>query len=57
MIEKKKIIRYQLLIFICFQFAFYIMHFANGVPIKKQVNSETTAKKRRIMHIYPLKSI
>ena len=34
-----------MVIFICFQFAFYIMHFANGVPIKKQVNSETTAKK------------
>ena len=32
-----------MVIFICFQFAFYIMHFANGVPIKKQVNSETTS--------------
>ena len=30
---------------------------ANNVPIKRRVTSETTAKKRRIMHIYPLKSI
>jgi len=30
---------------------------ANYVPIKRRLISETTAKKRRIMHIYPLKSI
>lgn len=31
--------------------------FANYVPTKKRVASEFIAKKRRIMHIYPLKSI
>jgi len=36
---------------------FYDLFFANYVPIKRRVISEFTAKKRRIMHIYPLKSI